>query len=295
MMTVCNPGDKVVVFSLFMKLRRRRHPIGADAHFCPMSRPIFPRPPPRRRTLPPAPQAHIHCNPSNPRQVFTRDDCCSSASSPCATNAFVITDRSPTHRLRSYVHVSFASLPGIFERTITATSSPRPIHYGLAVSYLVGPAPYIEERQKRSTIFSPSARPPAAGGGGAGLHFGPEYYEASSAFTPKSARFAPRARRTGPPPQRPQGATSCSRLSKYLAKAVFGLHRPRIQRVEDHGHIGVAACRLELLPRTVNHYIRLHFARERTSTPNRCAACRSSPSCKRHESYGIIARLKGRF
>ena len=123
MMTVCNPGDKVIVFSPFYEN------YGADAILS-GAEPIYvPLVPPEfhfdRSALEDAfrqgVKAIIVCNPSNPTgKVFTREELAYIGSLAQRYDAYVITDEVYEHIVfPPYEHVRMASLPGMYERTIT--------------------------------------------------------------------------------------------------------------------------------------------------------------------------------
>ena len=117
MMTVANPGDKVVVFSPFYEN------YGADTILC-GAEPIYvPLSPPDFRFDPEVledafrqrPKALILCNPSNPcGRVFTRVELEIIAALAEKYDAYVITDEVYEHIVYApHRHVYFAALPGM--------------------------------------------------------------------------------------------------------------------------------------------------------------------------------------
>ena len=126
MMTACNPGDKVIVFSPFYEN------YAADAILS-GAEPIYVslRPPDftfdreeLRRAFAQKPKALVLCNPSNPcGKVFTRAELLEIAALAEKHDAFVITDEVYEHIVYPpREHISFATLPGMFERTISCNS-----------------------------------------------------------------------------------------------------------------------------------------------------------------------------
>lgn len=126
MLAVCNPKDKVVVFSPFYEN------YGADAILS-GAEPIYvPLIPPEfnfdksvlRKAFEQKPKAIILCNPSNPTgKVFTRGELLYIASLAEEFDTFVITDEVYEHIVyEPYEHIYFASLPNMFERTISCSS-----------------------------------------------------------------------------------------------------------------------------------------------------------------------------
>ena len=126
MMTVCNPGDKVAVFSPFYENYGADAILsGADPIYIPLVPPDFYY---DRAVLEQAfrdgAKALILCNPSNPcGKVFTMGEMEEIAELAKRYGAFVITDE-----VYEYIiydgnrHISMAALPGMYERTITCSS-----------------------------------------------------------------------------------------------------------------------------------------------------------------------------
>ena len=127
MMTACNPGDKVVIFSPFYENYTADTILtGAIPVYVPLQLPHFTFDPDvlRQAFEQHRPKALILCNPGNPTgKVFTRNELEFIASLACAFDAFVITDEVYEHIVYApNVHISIATLPGMFERTITCSS-----------------------------------------------------------------------------------------------------------------------------------------------------------------------------
>ena len=126
MMTVANPGDRVVVFSPFYEN------YGADTILCGAETIYVPLSPPDFRFDPEVledafrqrPKALILCNPSNPcGRVFTRVELEIIAALAEKYDAYVITDEVYEHIVYApHRHVYFAALPGMRQRTISCSS-----------------------------------------------------------------------------------------------------------------------------------------------------------------------------
>ena len=125
-MTVTDPGDKVIVFSPFYEN------YGADAILC-GAEPIYvPLVPPDYRFDPEVleaafrqhPKALILCNPSNPcGKVFTRQELQTIADLAEKYDVWVITDEVYEHIVyKPYEHIYFATLPRMRERTLSCSS-----------------------------------------------------------------------------------------------------------------------------------------------------------------------------
>ena len=126
MMTICDPGDKILVFSPFYEN------YAADAILS-GAEPIFiPLVPPEysfdinliEEGFKNGAKAIIICNPSNPcGKVFTREELAAIGELAKKYDAFVVTDEVYEHLVYApNEHVCMASLPGMFERTITCNS-----------------------------------------------------------------------------------------------------------------------------------------------------------------------------
>ena len=102
MMTACNPGDKVIVFSPFYENYVADTILsGAEPIYVPLRPPDFAFDPAElRRAFEQRPKALILCNPSNPTgKVFTRAELLQIAALAEEFDAFVITDEVYEHIL----------------------------------------------------------------------------------------------------------------------------------------------------------------------------------------------------
>ena len=126
MMTVANPSDKVIVFSPFYENYGADTILsGAEPIYVPLKPPSFCFDPEvledafRQR-----PKALVLCNPSNPcGKVFTRVELEIIAGLAQKYDAYVITDEVYEHIVYApFQHTYFASLPGMWERTISCSS-----------------------------------------------------------------------------------------------------------------------------------------------------------------------------
>ncbi|HEX6305512.1 MAG TPA: aminotransferase class I/II-fold pyridoxal phosphate-dependent enzyme, partial [Anaerolineales bacterium] len=126
MLAVCDPGDKVIIFSPFYEN------YGADTVLS-QAQPIYvPLHPPDfqfdidelRRAFQQGVKALVLCNPSNPTgKVFTREELISIADLVKEFDAYVITDEVYEHILyQPHEHTYIATLPGMFERTLSCSS-----------------------------------------------------------------------------------------------------------------------------------------------------------------------------
>src|SRR6202789_3907140 len=126
MMTACNPGDKVIVFSPFYENYAADAILsGAEPIYVPLHGPDFHFDSDElARAFAQKPKAIICCNPSNPTgKVFTRAELLEILKLAERYDAFVITDEPYEHLVYApHEHVYCAALPGAFERVITCNS-----------------------------------------------------------------------------------------------------------------------------------------------------------------------------
>ena len=269
MMTVCNPGDKVAVFSPFYENYGADAILsGADPIYIPLVPPDFHY---DRAVLEQAfrdgAKALILCNPSNPRgKVFTMGEMEEIAELAKRYDAFVITDE-----VYEYIiydgnrHISMAALPGMYERTITCSSLSKTYSMtGWRLGYLIGPERVIEAAKKVHDFLTVGAAAPLQEAAVTGLKFGPEYYEwLKDLYTEKRDYLCGRLEQMGLPHTTPQG-------SYFVLVNISGfLERPEFSGWTDLEFCewmikkyGVAAVPgSSFFKEPVNNYIRLHFSR----------------------------------
>ena len=144
MMTICNPGDKVVVFSPFYENYGADAILsGADPIFVPLVPPDyhFDASLIEAAFRDEGAKAIIVCNPSNPcGKVFTRDELMTIGELAKKYDAFVVTDEVYEHMVYApNKHICMASLPGMWERTITCNSLSKTYNLtGMRVSFALG-------------------------------------------------------------------------------------------------------------------------------------------------------------
>ena len=269
MMTVCNPGDKVAVFSPFYENYGADAILsGADPIYIPLVPPDFHY---DRAVLEQAfrdgAKALILCNPSNPcGKVFTMGEMEEIAELAKRYDAFVITDE-----VYEYIiydgnrHISMAALPGMYERTITCSSLSKTYSMtGWRLGYLIGPERVIEAAKKVHDFLTVGAAAPLQEAAVTGLKFGPEYYEwLKDLYTEKRDYLCGRLEQMGLPHTTPQG-------SYFVLVNISGfLERPEFSGWTDLEFCewmikkyGVAAVPgSSFFKEPVNNYIRLHFSR----------------------------------
>ena len=273
MMTICNPGDKVMVFSPFYEN------YSADAILS-GAQPIFiPLVPPTfdfdinliEDGFRQGAKAIIVCNPSNPcGKVFTREVLEAIGKLALKYDAFVVTDEVYEHMVYApNTHTCMASLPGMYNNTITCNSLSKTYSItGWRLGYLVGPAEVIENAKKVHDFLTVGAASPLQEAATVGLNFPQSYYdELLVTYTEKRKYFLDGLDKIGLKHNIPQGT-----YFVMLDISDF-LELPQFKGWTDMEfcewmiiNIGVAAVPgSSFFREEVNHLIRLHFAREKST------------------------------
>ena len=181
MLSVTNPGDKVIVFSPFYEN------YGADTILS-NAEPIYvPLIPPEFKFNPDVleaafrqnPKAIILCNPSNPcGKVFTRDELTIIADLAKKYDTFVITDEVYEHILyKPNAHVYMSTLPGMKERTILCNSLSKTYSItGWRLGYVVAAPEIIDTVKKVHDFLTVGAAAPLQEAAVTGLNFPDAYY-----------------------------------------------------------------------------------------------------------------------
>lgn len=271
MMTICNPGDNVIVFSPFYEN------YGADAILSGANPIYVPLIPPEfnfdREVLEDAfkqgVKAIIVCNPSNPcGKVFTREELTFIGSLAEKYDAFVVTDEVYEHIIfKPNVHVHMAGLPGMYDRTITCNSLSKTYSItGWRLGYLIGPEEVIEGAKKVHDFLTVGAAAPLQEAATVGLNFGSEYYEElQQIYTEKRDYFVAGLDKIGLKHTVPQGSYFILiDISDFLALPQFKGYTDLEFCEWMINHYGVAAVPgSSFFKEEVNHLIRLHFARQK--------------------------------
>lgn len=182
MMSVCDRGDKVIVFSPFYEN------YGADAILCGAEPIYIPLIPPKfnfdkealKKAFEEKPKALILCNPSNPvGKVFTREELLYISDLAKKYDAFVITDEVYEHIVyKPYKHTYMASLPGMKERTISCSSLSKTYSItGWRLGYIIADKKIIDNCKKVHDFLTVGAAAPLQKAACAGLSLREEYYE----------------------------------------------------------------------------------------------------------------------
>ncbi len=212
MMAACNPGDAVIIFSPFYENYVADTILsGARPIFVPLRPPDFQFDRMElRRAFEQRPKALILCNPANPSgKVFTREELDTIAGLAEEFDTFVITDEVYEHIVYApHRHVYFASLPGMFERTISCSSLSKTYSItGWRLGYVVAPPRIVDGVRKVHDFLTVGAPAPLQEAAITALNFPESYYRGlQSLYTAKRDLFLGALEAAGLAYTRPQGA-----------------------------------------------------------------------------------------
>lgn len=264
MMTVTNPGDKVVIFSPFYENYGADTILsGAEPIYVPLNPPTFDF---DRETLEAAfrdndPKAIVLCNPSNPcGKVFTREELTFIADLCKKYDAYCITDEVYEHIVYApHEHVYMATLPGMFERTISCSSLSKTYSItGWRLGYTIAPAEITERIKKVHDFLTVGAAAPLQEAVVTALNFDDSYYdEVLDHYTAKRDLFCQGLDSLGLEHNVPQGA-----YYVMMDISEFG-YDSDLEFCEDlASKVGVGAVPgSSFFREPVNHLIRFHFAK----------------------------------
>lgn len=270
MMTICNPGDKVLVFSPFYEN------YGADAILSGAEPIYIPLVPPTydfdirlvEEGFQQGAKAIIVCNPSNPcGKVFSREELEAIGRLAVKYDAYVVTDEVYEHMVYApNHHTCMASLPGMYEHTITCNSLSKTYSItGWRLGYLIGPEEVIEAAKKVHDFLTVGAAAPLQEAATVGLNFPESYYEELlKTYTKKRDYFLAGLDRIGLKHNVPQGTYFVMiDIREFLELPQFAGYTDLEFCEWMIKNIGVAAVPgSSFFKEEVNHLIRLHFARE---------------------------------
>ena len=264
MMSVCDPNDKVIVFSPFYEN------YGADSILCGANPIYVPLHPPvfnfdkeeLENAFKQNPKALILCNPNNPcGKVFSKEELEYIACLAVKYDTYVITDEVYEHIVYApYKHTYFASLPGMFERTISCSSLSKTYSItGWRLGYCIAPENIIEQIKKVHDFLTVGAAAPLQEAAVVGLEFSDAYYdELQKLYTHKKDLFLNGLKELNIPHTEPQGA-----YYVMVDISEFGYDSDLDFCVDLIKNVGVAAVPgSSFFKEMENRYIRFHFAKK---------------------------------
>ncbi len=212
MMTVCDPGDKVGLFSPFYEN------YSADAILCGAQPVLVPLHPPDyrfdpdelRRAFEGGLKAFVLCNPSNPcGRVFTRAELSVIAAAAEEFDVFVLTDEVYEHIVFTpHRHTYFSALPGMAGRTLMCSSLSKTFSItGWRLGYVHAAPEIIAQARKVHDFLTVGAAAPLQHAVVTALGFAPEYYgELAAVYARSRDVLLGYLDRTGLSYTRPEGA-----------------------------------------------------------------------------------------
>lgn len=264
MMSVTNPGDKVIVFSPFYEN------YGADTILSGAVPIYVPLVPPEynfdadvlEEAFKQKPKALILCNPSNPcGKVFTYDELKIIADLAEKYDTFVITDEVYEHIIyEPNKHIYFAGLPNMWERTISCSSLSKTYSItGWRLGYVIAPSGIIDTVKKVHDFLTVGAAAPLQEAAVTGLKFGDDYYiDLQKKYTEKRNLFLTGLDTLKIKHSVPQGAYYIMLdISEYGYESDLEFCEKLAEKV------GVGAVPgSSFFKEPENRYIRLHFAKK---------------------------------
>ena len=283
MMTVADPGDKVIVFSPFYENYGADTILsGAEPIYVPLNPPDFSFDPEvledafRQR-----PKALVLCNPSNPSgKVFTRAELEVIAALAEKYDAYVITDEVYEHIVYApHQHTYFASLPGMWQRTISCSSLSKTYSItGWRLGYIIAPESIIDRAKKVHDFLTVGCAAPLMEAVMPALEFGQDYYDGLLAkYTHKRDLFLRGLDTLGIAHTDPQGA-----YYVLLDIGEYGYGSVLTFCEDLAAKVGVGAVPgSSFFREPVNHLIRMHFAKNDDTLHEALNRLEAMPSLKK--------------
>ena len=264
MMTACEPGDKVIIFSPFYENYYADTILaGAEAIWVPLRPPDFGFDTVElEQAFAQGAKAIVVCNPGNPTgKVFTRAELMTILALAEKYDAFVITDEPYEHMVHApHEHCYMHALPGAFERTIVTNSLSKTYSItGWRIGYVQAAPEVIRGARKVHDFLTIGAAAPLQEAAVTALDFPDEYYDGVRAFyTRQRELFLDYLKRSGLRYTEPQGAY-------YVMTDISPLGFKTDAEASDFfiKTIGVAGVAGSSFFREPEHrYLRFHFAKK---------------------------------
>ena len=264
MMTACNPGDRVVVFSPFYENYAADAILsGAEPIYVPLRPPEFTfDPDDLRRAFAQKPKAIVICNPSNPSgKVFTREELQFIGQLAVEHDAFMIMDDVYEHMVYApHRHVYASALPGLEDRVIVCNSLSKTYSItGWRLGYVQAAPRVIEAARKVHDFLTVGAAAPLQEAAVTALEFPDSYYAGlTELYAGKRTLFLDLLRQAGLAFTEPQGAYY---VLVDLKDWGFAHDREAAEWfVKEVGVVGVPGSSFFREP--VSPMIRFHFAKK---------------------------------
>ncbi len=182
MMTVCDPGDRVGLFTPFYENYNADAILtGAQAVHVPLHPPHYKFDPAElRRAFASGLKAFVLCNPSNPcGRVFTREELLQIAALAEEFDVFVLTDEVYEHIVFApHRHTYFSTLPGMAKRTLMCSSLSKTFSItGWRLGYVHAAPEIIAQARKVHDFLTVGAAAPLQHAVVTALNFPASYYD----------------------------------------------------------------------------------------------------------------------
>ena len=265
MMSVCNPGDKVIIFSPFYENYTADTILsGATPIYVPLDPDdfTFDANVLEDAMKQPGVKALILCNPSNPSgKVFTREELQTIATLAVKYDIYVITDEVYEHIIFApHRHTYLATLPGMRERTIECSSLSKTYSItGWRLGYVLAAQPIMDRIKKVHDFTVVGAASPLQEVAVTALSFGDDYYaELQAHYTHMKKLFTDGLTNLGFRFKEPQGT-----YFVMMDISEFGYKSDDQFCMDLAQKVGVAAVPgSSFFREPVNHLIRFHFAKK---------------------------------
>ena len=263
LMTVCNPGDKVIVFSPFYEN------YAADAILS-GAEPVYVHLRPPDYTFDPQEleaafqqgvKALVLCNPANPTgRVFTRTELNQIADLAQEHDVFVVTDEVYEHIVyEPHEHIYIGALPGMFERTLSCSSLSKTYAItGWRLGYVIAPEFVTAGARKVHDFLTVGAPHPLQAAATTALAFPDAYYhKLQEDYARRKVIFTDYLAEAGLNYTDPQGA-----YYVLVDVSEFGIQDDDAFCRWLAKEVGVAAVPgSSFFRQPINHLIRFHFAK----------------------------------
>lgn len=263
MMSITNPGDKVIIFSPFYENYAADAILsGAEPIYVPLNPPSFTFDP---EVLEDAfrkmPKALILCNPSNPSgKVFRKDELETIAYLARKYDAYVITDEVYEHIVyEPNKHIYISTLPGMRERTICCSSLSKTYSItGWRLGYTIAPEEITERIKKVHDFLTVGAAHPLQEAVIPGLEASDDYYEGLvREYTRKRDLFCSGLKDIGLKYTEPEGA-----YYVLVDISEFGYDSDAEFAIDLASKVGVGAVPgSSFFRENINSLLRFHFAK----------------------------------
>lgn len=263
MMTVCDPGDKVGLFTPFYENYAADAILtGAKAVHVSLHPPTYRFDPDElRRVFSIGLKAFVLCNPSNPcGRVFTREELMQIAALAEEFDVWILTDEVYEHIVFApHRHTYFSTLPGMAKRTLMCSSLSKTFSItGWRLGYVHAAPEVIAQARKVHDFLTVGAAAPLQHAVVTALNFPPTYYdELAAEYAQSRDVLLSYLDRTGLSYTRPEGA--------YFV--MVDISRFGFESDVEFSHwmareIGVAPVPgSSFFPGKENRYVRFNFAK----------------------------------